>query len=360
MTVILTIFLGLTAFYGMLTAWMGIRVLLGAGRSRKKANPAETASFTVLIPCRNEAENLPRLLTALSNADAQIVVIDDHSTDNTAQIALDHGATLIQNEGEGKKAALRSGYQAATGNHLITLDADVLLPENWFEHLREALREAPADLWLFPVLINQPSNALQRFEAWDVISLAGTTAAFAHQHHAIMGSGACLVVTAEAYGEAIGNLREDYVSGDDVFLVQYLRKTKREIRFMDAPELQVRVEGASSLRSFLRQRVRWGYKTPAYTDRVAQLLAFMVLSMNFIAVVGVILFLVTGDWWWLLPPAGKAAFDLLLLYPSAKVFKQKRLLRSLPMALVLYPLYLTLTGSAAVFTHPDVVNRQWR
>lgn len=360
MTVILSIFLALTVVYGMLTAWMGIRVLLGAAPPKQKAEEAATATFTVLIPCRNEAENLPRLLAALSGIDAQVVVIDDHSTDGTADIALEKGATLIQSEGEGKKAALRSGFEAARGNHLITLDADVLLPENWFENLREALAKAPADLWLFPVLIDRPKNALQRFEAWDVLSLAATTAAFAHQHHAIMGSGACLVVKTEVYGEAMAHLRDDYVSGDDVFLVQYLRRTGREIRFMDAPELHVRVEGAKSLRALLRQRVRWGYKTPAYADRVAQGLAFVVLMVNFAAVLSVVLLLLTGEWWWVLLPAGKAACDLLLLYPAAKIFKQKALLRALPTALLLYPLYLTITGSAAVFTHPDVVNRQWR
>ncbi|MEI2419389.1 glycosyltransferase family 2 protein, partial [Arthrospira platensis SPKY2] len=137
-----------------------------------------------------------------------------------------------------------------------TLDADVLLPIDWYLHLIEMLQREPADLWLFPVLINDPSTPLQRFEALDVLSLAGTTAAFAHQHHAIMGSGACLVVRTEVYREAVKHLRDDLVSGDDVFLVQHLRKEKRRIRFIDHPELQVRVEGHSSLRGFLRQRVR--------------------------------------------------------------------------------------------------------
>lgn len=360
MTVIFTIFGALTAVYGMLTAWMGIRILLGAAPAQYKTDTAPEPSFTLLIPCRNEADHLPRLLNTLAQINAQIVVIDDHSSDNTAEIAIHLGATLIENEGEGKKAALRSGYEAATGSHLITLDADVILPEGWFEQLQMAIQQAPADLWLFPVMIQNPSNALQRFEALDVLSLVGTTAAFAHQKHAIMGSGACLVVTTAAYGEAIAHLRDDYLSGDDVFLVQYLRSVGKTIRFMDAPPLHVFVDGCDSLRSFLRQRVRWGYKTPAYSDKMAQALAFITLSVNFGVVISWLLLLLTGEWRWLVLPVAKALFDLSMLYPAVIIFKQKALLRALPMALALYPFYLTIAGAAAVFTHPDVVNRQWR
>lgn len=88
---------------------------------------------SVIIPARNEASNLPKLLASLNMQHVQpveIIVVDDHSEDQTAQIALQYGARVIESANEadeewtGKSAACWKGAQAAEGEWLLFLDAD--------------------------------------------------------------------------------------------------------------------------------------------------------------------------------------------------------------------------------------------
>ena len=55
--------------------------------------------LSIILPAKNEAEGLQRTLPGLRSAypQAQIIVVNDGSTDATAQIAHDHGATVIRN-----------------------------------------------------------------------------------------------------------------------------------------------------------------------------------------------------------------------------------------------------------------------
>lgn len=101
-------------------------------------------AVTILAPMRNEAENVPEFISALSAQmgvrNLRIIVINDGSTDKTAEL-LD---TVIGNDKRfavidspvqrlgwlGKVSALQTGYQAAESEYIITLDADVRLEPN--------------------------------------------------------------------------------------------------------------------------------------------------------------------------------------------------------------------------------------
>ncbi|TAE77376.1 MAG: glycosyltransferase [Verrucomicrobia bacterium] len=94
------------------------------------------SSLSLIIPARNEAHNLPRLLDSIRTQAKQpleVLVIDDASTDATAEIASAHGATVITSQPlpdgwRGKPWACHQGALAAKGSHLLFLDADC-----WFE-----------------------------------------------------------------------------------------------------------------------------------------------------------------------------------------------------------------------------------
>ena len=93
-------------------------------------------TLSVIIPARNEAHNLPTLLRSLAAQPLkprEIIVVDDGSTDRTAEFARELGATVIASqplpEGwRGKPWACHQGAQAATGDLLLFVDADT-----WFE-----------------------------------------------------------------------------------------------------------------------------------------------------------------------------------------------------------------------------------
>lgn len=87
---------------------------------------------SVLIPARNEESTLPHLLMALNQQTFkpyEIIVIDDQSTDSTAQIAKQAGVNIVQTTPlptgwTGKNWALKTGYTASSGDILIFFDAD--------------------------------------------------------------------------------------------------------------------------------------------------------------------------------------------------------------------------------------------
>jgi glycosyltransferase involved in cell wall biosynthesis len=82
---------------------------------------------TVVLPARNEAEGLRRTLPALRAAlpGAEVIVVDDGSTDATADVAAAHGARVLANPyAMGNGAAIKRGARAAAGETIVFMDAD--------------------------------------------------------------------------------------------------------------------------------------------------------------------------------------------------------------------------------------------
>lgn len=80
-------------------------------------------ALSITIICHNEAKNLPRVLKSASFAD-EIVVVDDHSTDQSAQIAKEFGAKVVQHKFEG--FGQQKNYAASVAKHhwILSIDAD--------------------------------------------------------------------------------------------------------------------------------------------------------------------------------------------------------------------------------------------
>ncbi len=114
------------------------------GRDR---SPIRGVPVSVLIPVKNEAENLRRCLPALSWAD-EVFVVDSRSTDETAAVAADHGATVVQFQFNGtypKKKNWALENLPFRNEWVLIVDADeVVVPELAAEICRR-IREDEAD-----------------------------------------------------------------------------------------------------------------------------------------------------------------------------------------------------------------------
>jgi 4,4'-diaponeurosporenoate glycosyltransferase len=122
-----------------LTLWFAGWIVLGRVRhcGRGESNqPVPAGQLSIIIPARNEEQNLPTLLRSLAAQairPCEIIVVNDTSTDHTAEVARAFGARVINSQPlpdgwRGKTWACHQGAQAATGELLLFLDADT-----WFE-----------------------------------------------------------------------------------------------------------------------------------------------------------------------------------------------------------------------------------
>jgi glycosyltransferase involved in cell wall biosynthesis len=82
--------------------------------------------ISVVIPARNEAENLRHVLPRIPSIVNEVILVDGHSTDDTIAVArqLLADIRIIKQTGKGKGDALRAGFDACTGDIIVTLDAD--------------------------------------------------------------------------------------------------------------------------------------------------------------------------------------------------------------------------------------------
>ncbi|MEA3239277.1 MAG: glycosyltransferase [Candidatus Bipolaricaulota bacterium] len=93
-------------------------------------------SVSVVVPARNEEELLPRCLSALRQQqfdDFEIVVVDSASTDRTRQVAQSFGARVIRVEEPGVGRARQAGFEAATGDIIVSTDADAISKPDWLQ-----------------------------------------------------------------------------------------------------------------------------------------------------------------------------------------------------------------------------------
>jgi glycosyltransferase involved in cell wall biosynthesis len=113
----------------------------GAGPRGPRAGAQPRPRISVIIPTLNEARNIPHVFAELPPGLHEVILVDGGSIDGTTAVArrLRDDVTIIQQAQRGKGDALRCGFEAATGELLVMLDADGSADPSEIPHFVQAL-----------------------------------------------------------------------------------------------------------------------------------------------------------------------------------------------------------------------------
>lgn len=172
--------------------------------------------------------------------------------------------TRIQPDGGlGKKHALLEGMRALTSEFVWLTDADAVLPDQ----LPAALPDA--DLIILPLRMRAASekpSLLERLQLLEYDAIQALTMREARRGRAVMCAGANLIVRRSAWLECAEDIRMDIPSGDDMFILEAMKKRGKRVVAGD-PAWAATLTAVPEWRAFLRQRMRWAGKAPAFRDR---------------------------------------------------------------------------------------------
>lgn len=305
--------------------------------------------LSVIIPFRNESENMEALLRSLTGQEIlpkEILFVNDHSEDDFLPIFETSTFKILHLEAgfQGKKAAIKAGVSQAKGNFILTLDADVQLQTAYF---RELAQLPAADLLILPVRMKS-RNLLGVFAALDFYFLNALNVALSGIGKPIVANGANLLFRREVYREMLaGPDSAQIASGDDMFLLKAAKEQKRKIRVLTDEILAVETTAPTSLTGFLHQRLRWVGKTKHVQDTFANFIGFLGIVYHFSAIPVMIL---EPQLWWIY--AVKMLCDLLVLLPHLFRLKHVFLGCLSPVFTLLYPFYLLFLFFAVLIVHP--------
>jgi cellulose synthase/poly-beta-1,6-N-acetylglucosamine synthase-like glycosyltransferase len=248
---------------------------------------------SVIIPARNEENNIGRCLDAIQQQDypknfREIIVADDHSTDQTASIVNTKGVKLVTVKDlpagtvAFKKMALTAAIQASEGDTIITTDADCIASPSWLKTIMAVKQSNNAVLVAAPVRMRYDNSFLSKFQSLDFAILQGITAASVHTGFHHMGNGANMAYSKSAFNEVGGfSGIDDIASGDDMLLVHKIsQRFPGRIAYAFTNEAMVETNPEPDLKSFLRQRIRWASKAARYEDRRIFRVLLLVYAAN--------------------------------------------------------------------------------
>ena len=98
----------------------------------------------MVIPCLNEEKGIVEVLTRMPSFVDEVIVVDNDSTDRTAEMAKSHGARVIQEKVRGYGRAYKTGLLESKGDIIVTLDGDHSYPPEAISYLLEAFLRSNA------------------------------------------------------------------------------------------------------------------------------------------------------------------------------------------------------------------------
>lgn len=253
----------------------------------------------VLIAARNESQVIQNTLDDLMKQNYphfQIILIDDHSTDNTWSIVndLNHSKLKVAiNQGKGKKEALETALQISEAPILLMTDADVRIGMDWIASMVQKMQATEADLVCGPVTsLTKQDSILNQYYFHEMLGWMVITGAAINGHLHPSGNGANILVKKDQLAFPDPFSKKISASGDDIFLIEKVMKEGRVV-FNSDTEAMVQTYPPASWHEWIQQKCRWSSKNRGIRNKNAQSVLFHVAfihAMIFITAIGCILF----------------------------------------------------------------------
>lgn len=353
--------------------YAGFLLWIRRGLGRECHLPAgdRLPSATVIVAARNEEDNLPHLLAALKDqsfpADRfEIIVVDDGSTDKTAEI-LTRWARDLPNlhlihldetpaDWAPKKWALAAAIKQATGEVILATDADCRPGTQWVQTILQYFVDDETGMVYGPApLVGSRHNAWTKALFLDSCAVDALAAAGTGHGMALTCTGRNLAYRRRVFDEVGGY--EDvahFISGDDDLLMQKIAATGHwKIRFALNPAAVVSSPQPAGFKAFVRQRLRFASKGLAYYGIPTSFGLKLVLPFIYVASLAaagsILSLLYTGNVVWMLPLALKLAGEAGLVYTYLDRVGRRVGLGTFLLTGIVHPFYVVIFGALGNF-----------
>lgn len=237
-----------------------------------------TLPISVIVPFRNEADNLSSFLESISRQSLskehyEVILVDDHSEDEGSDIAAAYIQKLKLNQvrivwlekNQGKKAAIQLGIKESVYDLIVQTDMDCAFGPDWLLNLHKYQGDNNDDLTILPVNLKAQQMTLQEIlQEIEFNTLQAVTFGMAKNHFPILCSAANMMYKKSTYTEAndLDNTAQ-ISSGDDVFLLHSANKRNLIIgQYLD-PSILITTFATSSWKQLFEQKSRWVGKSKA-------------------------------------------------------------------------------------------------
>ena len=306
--------------------------------------------FSIVVPFRNEAENLPILLESFSKLNFpndlfEVILVDDFSSEEFQIQSFSYQVTVIKNiriSNSPKKDAILTAMQTVKTDWIITTDADCVVNENWLLALDNYIQLHDVLMIAGAVTYECEDSFLHHFQQLDLASLQGATIGSFGLRKGFMCNGANFGYTKSFFQDLNGFEGNDGIaSGDDVFLLQKaIARFPEKVHYLKSGNNIVVTKPVNDWTSLFYQRVRWASKTGSYQSSFGKSLGLVVFGGNLAWVLGVgcwvLGFILFQDI--VLLFLLKFIVDSILIY-RANSFLTKNRMRYLVLGSLLYPLF---------------------
>lgn len=342
-------------------------------------NTAPKNTFSIVIPFRNEAHNLPSLLNSLSAIKYpvnlfEILLINDESNDDYKQIIEDFVRQnpnmdfslihSIKTTKSPKKDAITLAIKQSKFEWIVTTDADCNVPTLWLQLFNQHIEEKQPLLICAPVKFKAQNSFLYHFQNLNFTSLIGSTIGGFGLKKPFMCNGANLCYKKETFFEVKGFEGNSMIaSGDDVFLLEKINSAfPNKTCYLKSKEAIVLTNSENSLNSFFNQQIRWASKSTAYKSNFSKFIGLTVFTMNFVLIMGIIATILNPILWKYLFVifVQKLVSDFILISKTATFLSNQHPLKHYTVTSLVYPFFIVFTAFFLLLKNYEWKGRNFR